>query len=305
MVKPIIHTEDLTKSYGDVVGLDGLDLEVRPGEVFGFLGPNGSGKTTTIRLLLDLIRPSRGKARLFDRSTGVPGVRARVGYLPGDLVLDERLTGWQTLDFFASLTPGALSENRRARRSELAERLDLSGADLDRRVREYSRGMKQKLGLLTALEHDPDLLILDEPTTTLDPLAREAVFDLLMEAGANGKTVFHSSHILTEVERTCTRTGILRRGRLVALRRIDELRQKSSRKMVVRFSHPVPESEFRLPGVEIIEQDGTRIVLRVTGELDPLLKLLARHSVRQLSLPEPSLEEAFLEFYRGNERGHG
>ena len=187
---PIVECEDLTKHYGPSVGLEGLDLTVGRGEVLGFLGPNGAGKTTTIRLLLDLLRPTRGRARVFGTTPLDPAVRGRIGYLPGELELDDRLTGTQMLAFLGRLrsSEGAPVDPRR--RGELCERLRLTGRDLGRLIRDNSRGTKQKIGLVAAFQHDPDLLVLDEPTSGLDPLVREAVFELLLEAGAAGRTVF-------------------------------------------------------------------------------------------------------------------
>ena len=233
MPAAVIEARDLSKRYGALTALDGLHLTVEPGEIFGFLGPNGAGKSTTIRLLLDLIRPSRGEARLFGLPVRDPAARARIGFLPDELALDERMTGRQTLDFFDALRPAGAPPAQPARRDAICEKLSLTGADLDRLVRDDSRGTKQKIGLAAALQHDPDLLILDEPTTGLDPLVREGVFDLLLEVGRQGRTVFHSSHVLSEVDRTCTRVGIVRKGKLVAVEKIDELRRKSVRKMVV------------------------------------------------------------------------
>ncbi len=297
MGEPVIQTRGLTKHYGPTVGVEELDIEVERGEVFGFLGPNGAGKTTTIRLLLDLIRPTRGEARLFGRTVSEPAVRGRVGYLPGELTLDGRMTGRESLDFLASLGGAAVPASRRG---EICERLGLANADLDRRVREYSRGMKQKLGLVSAMQHDPDLLILDEPTTSLDPLVREALFEIMTEAGRSGRTIFHSSHVLSEVDRTCTRVGIVKQGRLMTVMRSDDIRSASTRRMVVRFDGPAPAGELELPGIEVVERDGSRIVLRVSGDLDPLLAVLARHSVTYLAFPEPGLEEAFVDLYRSD-----
>jgi ABC-2 type transport system ATP-binding protein len=303
MSQPIIETRDLTKHYGRTVGLEGLALTVERGEVFGFLGPNGAGKTTTIRLLLDLIRPTRGEARLFGRPCGEPGLRARVGYLPGELTLDGRMTGRRTLEFLGALRPGAARAPEPRRREELCERLGLSGEDLDRRVRDYSRGMKQKVGLVAAFQHDPELLVLDEPTTGLDPLVREAVFELLGEARQAGHTVFHSSHILGEVDRTCDRVGIVRRGRLLALGDVEELRRGAVRRMVVRFAGRVPREELTLPGVDLVECEGERAVLLVTGDPNRLIRVLAGHELQDLAFPEPSLEEAFVHLYRNEEGG--
>jgi ABC-2 type transport system ATP-binding protein len=292
----VISTRGLTRHYGTVIGIDELDLDVEKGEVFGFLGPNGSGKTTTIRLLLDFIRPARGTATIFGTTTRDPAVRARVGYLPGELSLDGRLTGHAHLQYLDALLPAA----RRAkpqRVRELTERLQLSERDLQRHVREYSRGMKQRLALVSAFQHDPELLILDEPTEGLDPLIREVIFQLMHEARARGATVFHSSHVLSEVDRTCDRVAILRRGRLAALMRVDEVRARSARRMVVEFDQPVDVAQFALAGVEVLEADGARLVLRVSGQPDALLGVLAQQRVKYLAFPESTMEEAFARIY--------
>lgn len=296
----VIEVRGLTKHYGSTVGLDGLDLTVERGEVFGFLGPNGAGKTTTIRLLLDMIRPTRGSVSLFGRPSRDSGVRARVGYLPGELVLDERLTGAQNLEFLSRLAPRRGAQVDPKRRREICDRLGLARDDLRRPVRGYSRGMKQKVGLTAAMESDPDLLVLDEPTTGLDPLVRETVFELLQEAGRAGRTVFHSSHVLSEVDRTCSRVAIIREGLLMALHDVDELRRASARRMVVRFGHEPPIAELNLPGVSIEEREGSQVVLLVSGELDPLLRVLAEQHVQHLVFSEPSLEDAFVSYYRSS-----
>ena len=297
-----IQAQDLTRYYGRTRGVEGLDLVVDPGEIFGFLGPNGAGKTTTIRLLLDLIRPTRGTASLFGHPSRDPSVRARVGYLPGELALDGRMTGIETLRLLERLSPLGSDPGVHSRRMELCNRLGLDDSDLSRRVREYSRGMKQKIGLVSAFQHAPDLLILDEPTTGLDPLVREVVFQLLWEVGERGATVFHSSHVLSEVERTCTRVAILREGHMVADLRVEEVRRSTLRRMVVEFHDDPPLQELDLPGVETREVLGRQVILRVSGEPNELLKVLARHPVRHLSFPEPGLEEAFAAFYSGEER---
>jgi ABC-2 type transport system ATP-binding protein len=297
---PVIEARNLTKLYGQTVGVQDLSFAVDPGEVFGFLGPNGSGKTTTIRLLLDLIRPTHGEARIFGRSPREPAARRSVGYLPGELSLDEQLTGQETLQFLDALRRRGTPPADPQRRAQICERLELSAADLGRPIRDDSRGTKQKIGLASALQHDPELLILDEPTTGLDPLVREAVFELLIEAGRDGRTVFHSSHVLTEVDRTCTRVGILREGRLVAVERVDAIRQGLVRKMVVRFGCAAPLAELELPGVQLIQAADEMVELTVAGELDPLLQVLARYPVRYLTFPEPNLEETFVRYYRGD-----
>jgi len=295
----LIETRGLTRYYGKTVGVEGLELEIGAGEVFGFLGPNGAGKTTTIRLLLDLIRPTRGASFLFGLPSRDPALRARIGYLPGELSLDGRMSGKGTLAFLSSLNGGPRNPPARSRGRELCEALGLTSRDLRRKVREYSRGMKQKLGLVAAFQHQPELLILDEPTTGLDPLVREVVFQLMAEARGRGATVFHSSHVLSEVDRSCDRVGVLRDGRLVALLTVDEARNAAARSMVVDFREEPPLEEIRNEGLEVEELQGRRVVLRVTGELGPLLSLLARHPVQHLSFPEPNLEDAFDRLYRG------
>lgn len=298
---PVIAFRGLTKHYGATVGIESLALTVDAGDVLGFLGPNGAGKTTTIRLMLGLIRPTHGEVRLFGVAPQRPEARRRVGYLPADLALDPRLTGRQTLAFLAALA-GPHDEPARARhRAALCARLGLDAADLARPVRDYSSGMRQKLGLVAAFEGEPDLLVFDEPTTGLDPLVREAVFELIAEAGRDGRTVFHSSHVLSEVERVCTRVAILRAGRLVALERIDALRARMVRSMRVRFAAAVPDTEWQLPGVEIAGHLDDGVILRIAGPLDPLMARLARHPVRDIVFPEPTLEEAFVAHYRAGD----
>ncbi|MFC1661039.1 ABC transporter ATP-binding protein [Gemmatimonadota bacterium] len=300
---PVIEARDLTRHYGATVGLEALNLTVDPAEVFGFLGPNGSGKTTTIRLLLDLIRPTRGKAFLFGVPTGSPAIHARIGYLPGELALDGRMTGHQTLRFLHSLRVGPEDGRTLRHREELCHRLGLGEEDLKRRAREYSRGMKQKLGLVAAFQHSPDLLILDEPTSGLDPLVREVIFQLMAEARDRGATVFHSSHVLSEVDRTCSRVGILRDGQLVSLLSVQDVRATSVRRMVAHFSGDPPLAELGLPGVTVEEVDGERVILQVSGLIRELLYVLAKHGVHHLSFPEAGLEDAFRTFYRKDTEG--
>src|SRR4051812_44258696 len=226
----VIRTERLTKSYGAHRGIVDVDLEVDAGEVFGFLGPNGAGKTTTIRTLLDLIRPTSGRAFVFDIETTVDpvSIHRRIGYIPGEFALYDRLTGGQTIQYFANLRGGV----DRTYRDSLIERLDI---DPSRRFKELSKGNKQKIGLVIALQHKPELLILDEPTSGLDPLVQQTFYKLVHEAQAEGRTVFLSSHILSEVERTCDRVGIIRDGVLVKVDRTDALRDLAHHEVELRF----------------------------------------------------------------------
>jgi len=288
-----IETEKLTKSYGPNRGIVDLDLEVDEGEVFGFLGPNGAGKTTTIRTLLDHLRPTSGRARIFGiETTADPvAIHRRTGYLPGEFALYDRLTGGQTIEYFGNLRGGVDP----AYRASLIERLDL---DPSRRFKEYSKGNKQKLGLVIAFQHRPGLLVLDEPTSGLDPLVQQAFYGLVREARAEGRTVFLSSHVLSEVERTCDRVAIVRDGRLVRTGRVDTLRDLAHHQVELRFPDGVPTAEFAaLPGVsEVVVEDHT-LRLRIAGPITPVLQVAARHELVDFLSREPSLEETFLAEY--------
>ena len=248
----VIKTERLTKSYGEHRGIAELDLEVAEGEIFGFLGPNGAGKTTTMRVLLDLIRPTSGRAEVFGiETTADPGaIHRRVGYLPGEFDLYDRLTGAQTITYFGNLRGGV----DKAYVAKLVEALDL---DPSRRFKEYSKGNKQKVGLIVALQHRPDLLILDEPTSGLDPLVQQTFFGLVREARDDGRTIFLSSHIIDEVDRTCDRVAIIREGRLVQVDRIEAIRELAFHHVELTFAAPVAAAVFEgLPGVSDIEVRG-------------------------------------------------
>ncbi|MGB9777533.1 MAG: ATP-binding cassette domain-containing protein [Anaerolineae bacterium] len=298
--RPVIETENLTKFYGRSRGIVDVSLTVGPGEIFGFLGPNGAGKTTTIRLLLDLIRPTRGQARVLGLDPQRDGVevRRRVGYLPGELALYPDLTGRQMAEYAAYLR-GNVPRREIAR---LADRLDI---DLDRPIRALSHGNRQKIGILLALMHRPELLILDEPTTGLDPLMQQVLYELLEEVRAEGRTVFFSSHILPEVERLCDRVGILREGHLVAVESIADLKRKALRRIELFFDRAVDAEAFRsIPGVVETRASGAMLHVAVQGSVDPLLKAAARHAVINIVTYEPNLEEMFLALYREGGEGH-
>ena len=250
----IIRTEQLTKTYGPHRGITDVDLTVHEGEVMGFLGPNGAGKTTTIRILLDLIRPTAGKAWVFgiDAQADPVAIHRRLGYLPGEFSLYDKLTGAETIEYFANLRGGV----DKAYAAELIERLDL---DPSRKYKEYSKGNKQKVGLVVALQHRPDLLILDEPTSGLDPLVQQTFFDLVREARAEGRTVFLSSHIISEVERTTDRVAIIREGRIVRVDQVSALRDLSHHEVTLVFAGPVPTEAFAaLEGVSTSSRSTTR-----------------------------------------------
>jgi ABC-2 type transport system ATP-binding protein len=296
----IIETERLTKSYGEHRGIVEVDLTVNQGEVFGFLGPNGAGKTTTIRTLLDLIRPTSGVARLFGivSSADPVAIHRRVGYLPGEFALYDRLTGAQTIEYFANLRGGV----DRAYQAALIERLDI---DPGRRYKEYSKGNKQKIGLVIALQHRPELLILDEPTSGLDPLVQRVFFDIVREATAEGRTVFLSSHVLSEVEKTCDRVAIIRDGVLVKVDSVDALRDLAHHQVEIRFTGEVPQAEFeRLPGVSEVTSQDHVLRMRVFGPITPVVRAAAQHDLIDFVSREPSLEETFLAQYgEGAESG--
>lgn len=289
-----IETHDLTKHYGAIRALERLSLRVEPGEIFGFLGPNGAGKTTTIRLLLGLIAPTAGRAQVLgcDTSTGSTW-RQDVGYLPGTLALWPALSGARTLDMLADLTG-----RPPAWRAELVERLHLSDADLARRVGSYSDGMRQKIGIVQALQCAPRLVLLDEPSKGLDPLIQVAFYDLLFEVARRHTTVFFSSHVLPEVERVCHRVAMLRAGALVSLGDVDDLRRALPRKVTVVFRDDSPAVDVAEFG-RVVERSGRRVVLLVAVDRVPALAArLASTPVADLLVEPQRLEDAFLEQYR-------
>jgi ABC-2 type transport system ATP-binding protein len=297
MIQPAIQFSEIYKYYGKVHALQGLNLEVQTGEVFGFLGPNGAGKTTTIRCLLDLIRPTSGEIRVFgvDPQHDPQQVKANTGYLPGDLNLDPDFTPREFLKYIRKLRkhPRPWGELM-----ELAERLDLV---LDRKIKTFSQGNKQKVGIIQAFVSDVPLIVLDEPTLGLDPLIQQEVLNLVREAQQQGKTVFFSSHILSEVQKIADRVGIIRKGKLVEIAQTEDLINRSLTRVTVQFSEPVPQKHFDdLPSVEIlrVNDEDRSYMLEVQGEMDGLVKALAQCPVRELDISRPSLEEVFLDYYK-------
>jgi ABC-2 type transport system ATP-binding protein len=289
----VISIEKLTKSYGPNRGVVDLDLEVEAGEVFGYLGPNGAGKTTTIRILLDLIRPTSGRALVFglESSRDAVAIHRRTGYLPGEFGLYDRMTGGETIGYFANLRGGVDSEYQ----SRLVERLDL---DPSRPFREYSKGNKQKVGLVIAFQHRPDLLVLDEPTSGLDPLVQQEFFGMVLEARAEERTVFLSSHIIGEVERCCERVAIVRDGRLVKVDRVEALTDLSVHEVELRFARPVAASRFAgVAGVGKMVVDDCLVRAEVRGPIAPLVKAASLLDLIDMTSREPNLEEVFLAEY--------
>ena len=289
----VIELDRLTKRYGAARGIEDVTMTVERGEVFGFLGPNGAGKTTTIRTFLDLLHPTGGSARIFglDSHRDRAAIHARLGNLPGDFAYEPRLRGRELLEYLAQ----ARGLDGLGRAAELAERFQ---ADLDRPLGELSRGNRQKIGLVQAALHDPELLVLDEPTGGLDPLMQEAFLDFVAEQRQRGRTVFLSSHELDEVERCCDRVGIIREGRLVAVEDVEEVTRRAYRHVTLEFAARVDPDEFRrLPGVIDLVPDGRTLTFKATGDLDPVIKAAARHTVTDIELVRPTLEEVFLTYY--------
>ena len=294
----VIQSENLTKVYGKHRGIQNIDLVVREGEIFGFLGPNGAGKTTTIRILLDMLRATSGSASIFGMDTQKDSIaiRKRLGNLPGEVALYDSLRGNELLNLLGNFRGG----NGTKRLKALAERFDL---DLTRTIREYSKGMKQKLAIIQCFMHDPELFLLDEPTSGLDPLMQRQFYGLLKEEQDRGKTVFLSSHLLDEVERLCDRVGIVKEGRLVMDEQLSVLKSRKVRKLNLRFSEDAVIEDLRLPGAELVYQGNREAEFIVTGEIRPLLEAVAALPIQDLSFPEPTLEEAFMEFYESPSEG--
>jgi ABC-2 type transport system ATP-binding protein len=291
----IIQTRQLSKHYGRSRGIIDVTMGVEEGEVFGFLGPNGAGKTTTIRVLMGLLRPSGGQAQIarLDCWRASVDVKRLVGYLPSEYALDPGLTGAQILTYLGNLRGGIDQPVIK----QLAHRLDL---DLSRRFREYSHGNKQKVGLVQAFMHRPRLLILDEPTSGLDPLNQQEFYRMVAEVKADGRTVFLSSHNLSEVEHTCDRVGIIREGQLVRVDAISSLTDIKHHFVELTFAHPVAPTAFSgLPGVRevVAEQSGILLRLTVQGDLGAVLEAAVQHGATNLTTREPSLEEIFLQYY--------
>jgi len=290
---PVISARGLTKHYGRIPALTDLSLDVHQGEIFGFLGPNGAGKSTMIRTLLGFLHPTAGSASVLGMDIVADSVEIRrlTGYLPGGVALYDSMTGAQVLDYLARV------QGRTAfRRDELVERLQMPQADLRRRVRDYSRGMRQKIGVIQALQHDPELAILDEPTEGLDPLMQQAFYGILADLRAEGRTIFFSSHVLSEVERVCDRVAIIRHGTLMAVHEVRELLARRRRKVSIQWLGTAPDPTT-LPGLADVTVDGDRLFATLHGDVSEFVRAVASPSLRDLTIEPASLEEAFLEYY--------
>ena len=294
-----ISVEHLTKSYGSRRGVVDLTFSVPAGQIFGYLGPNGAGKTTTIRTLMDFIRPTSGSAEVFGLDTRADRaeIHRRVGYLPGEMALYDKLTGGELLAHFAALRGGV----ERSYVAELAERLD---CDLSVHIHSLSHGNKQKVGLIQAFMHRPELLVLDEPTQGLDPLVQRTFHELVEEERVEGRTVFLSSHVMPEVERLCDRVAIIREGKLIAVEDVGDLKARAVRTLDIHFARPVDPAPFAmLAGVREVQAHGDTISITVAGPVDAIVKAAARFEVVDISSNEPTLEDIFLAFYGKGENG--
>jgi ABC-2 type transport system ATP-binding protein len=291
----------LHKSFGPTRALRGLDLQVRAGEVYGFLGPNGAGKSTTIRVLLDLIRPSAGHVRVLGLDPRTDGValRRRLGYLEGDFAADGRQSAGELLGYLARLRGGVPS----SRITALAQRLDL---DLRPHLTNLSKGNRQKVGLIQAFMHEPELLVLDEPTSGLDPFLQQSFAEMAREAVAEGRTVFMSSHVMSEVQKVADQVGIIRDGTLVSTDSVEHLRETSSRRVEVIFAEPPPSDAFAgVPGLRDVRLSGAVLHAYLDGRADALVKAVARHTVLSITSEEPDLEEVFFARYAGGDDHRG
>ena len=305
---PVIRAERLTKHYGGGIhrpghgggtirALNDVSLEVQPGEIFGFLGPNGAGKTTMIRTLLGFLHATSGSASVLglDVVADSVAIRRRVGYLPGGIALYGALTGSASLEYYADL-----QQREAVRRDELADRMQLSPTDLRRKVRDYSRGMRQKLGVIQALQHDPEIAILDEPTEGLDPLMQLAFYEILEDLRSEGRTIFMSSHNLSEVERVCNRVAIIRAGHLMAVQHVDELLARRKRRVTLRWRGAAPDLS-EVPGIGDVVTSRDRITATLSGDVAPFVRAVASPSLEDLLIEPARLEEVFYEYYAGDE----
>ena len=295
--EPIIVIDQLKKSYGKIQAVNGISISVEHGEIFGFLGPNGAGKTTTIRCMLDVIRPSRGTIRILglDAQRDKLALHQYIGYLPGDVHLPGQMTGKQIINYFSRL-----QGSEPVLLKDLVARFDV---EMKRPLKGYSKGMRQKIGIVLAFMCDPQVLILDEPTSGLDPLLQKVFNEFLLEEQARGKTIFMSSHIMSEVEKVCHRIAVIRKGELVTVEEVETLREKAGQRVTVEFGDPVTEEELtRIPGVSMVKKSNGHYQFNVSGSMDPLIKALSRHEVIRLQVEEAPLEEVFLKFYEEPEK---
>jgi ABC-2 type transport system ATP-binding protein len=283
----IIETKNLTKYYGKIRGIENLSFSIEKGEIFGFLGPNGAGKTTTIRTLLGFLKPTRGKAYIFGKNVEkeIVEIKEKTGYIPGELALYGDLTAIDLLKYFGTL-------RRNFDEKKLERLLEIFELPLDRKIKGYSRGMKQKLSIVQAFMHNPELIVMDEPTAGLDPLLQGKFYDFLREEKKEGKTMFISSHILTEVEKISDRVGIIKDGNLITLENVDSLKRKKGKVVKVKTTEKI-----EIGGIETRMENGWTSFV-VTEDMDVVIKKLAKHTIEDIEIGELSLEEIFMHYYR-------
>jgi len=286
--------DNLSKRYGTIRALNNVSLAVDNGEVFGYLGPNGAGKTTTLRIILGLVHATSGGVQLLDRTPSVAAIRENVGYLPGELRLYGNMTGKALLDHFAGFRP----HRPPLLRNHLVDVLAIGSSVLHQRIKFLSHGTRQKLGLVIAMQHDPTLVLLDEPTTGLDPLVQKSFKEVVKDFARRGNSVFFSSHVLSEVEDVCSRVAILRSGEIVAIESIENLRSRMVRRLQVRFRDFVPNDLLDTSGVTDSEISGKEVWLTIRGDVNPILRRLARADIENFVFPEPELEDIFLKYYQ-------
>lgn len=287
----IIETENLTKYYGESLGINDINLNVEKGDIFGFIGPNGAGKSTTIRLLLNLIYPTEGKVKLFGKDAVAhgPEVRKRVGYLPSEIFYYDKMKVKELLNYSASFYDKDCSK----RIEELSSRMEL---DLNRRIEDLSYGNKKKVGIVQGLLHDPDLIILDEPTGGLDPLMQQTFFNIIKEANKKGATVFFSSHILGEVQELCNKVAIIKSGSIIDTQDIKTLRDNKYKKISI-LGNNLNKKRFNINGVTELTEDNGEIRFFYKGDIHDIIKVISASDVRDVTIEEPTLEEIFMHYY--------
>jgi ABC-2 type transport system ATP-binding protein len=290
---PALTLDRLSKSFGTLRALNEVTFSIEQGEVFGYLGPNGAGKTTTLRCILGLVHPDSGSITIHGKPVSDPQSRDDAGFLPGEFRLWGELSGRAVLDHFARYRPNKPPKLR----GQVLDALGMDDATLRRRVKVLSHGTRQKLGLAIAMQHDPSLLLLDEPSIGLDPIVQRGFRELVQDFAARGAAVLFSSHVLSEVEEVCRRVAIVRGGKIVAVESVDALRRLILRPLTIRFRHDIPAGLELLPGVEHVETNGREAVLRTRGDVNAVLRFLAGHDVDDVIFPEPQLEDAFMEYY--------
>ena len=293
-MQPVIEISNLTKYYNSHPGIIDLNLEIQPGEVFGFLGPNGAGKSTTIRLILNLLQPTSGSIKIFGKEVKKHycNIFKELGNVPGELKLYEELSGSHFLKYMNSF-----SEKKPQLQQELIDTFQLSSYDLNKKIKSYSHGMKQKIAIIQAMQEKPDLLIMDEPSEGLDPINKNVLYDYVCKFKKWGKTVFFSSHYLAEVEKVCDRVGIVKQSKLIAEESIVDLKKKMVRKLEVIFTETYQAADFKLENIQILKEESNRLVMNVHGDINPVVQAISKYEVQNLVFPEPTLEDTFMTFY--------